>query len=456
MDLAKTLIRTVARGFYETKHVLVIDALMIHSAVVNEDLAYLLGMQQKDLRKLCGKLRDDRMLSVHARPEIREGQQRPVNKDYYYVDYHAAIDAIKYRVFHLTESVKKMYTPSEEKKDYECKTCKAEWTELEVLDKVGPQGFECHRCGAVLHMKEAEAGASTGHQKQSRLMSQLGELLRLLQRVDAEDIPGNDFQRAYDNRVPVPRDDTYNPGPRATVPIGGPNGPPTAVKGMTQITLEPLKVSVTATSDATAEELAAEAERKAKLARQNALPDWHIRSTVTGEALVTAGKESDHQVNGTLFSKDEEEAKKDNIALNDELTAYYAQLAKEKEQEAKEEREADESSGDDDEEDFEDVGIEGSGAGTPSSSTSTPHNRQVNGNGNGRLKASESGSSAATPADTGLTADDDGPVAKKVKFETRGKETLETAGIGGSEALRAGSTDKDSDEDEEADFEDAL
>lgn len=34
MDLAKTLIRSVVRAFYETKHVLVIDALMIHSAYV--------------------------------------------------------------------------------------------------------------------------------------------------------------------------------------------------------------------------------------------------------------------------------------------------------------------------------------------------------------------------------------------------------------------------------------
>lgn len=43
MDLAKTLIRTVARGFYpETKHVLVVDALMVHSALV-EDLDNLIG-----------------------------------------------------------------------------------------------------------------------------------------------------------------------------------------------------------------------------------------------------------------------------------------------------------------------------------------------------------------------------------------------------------------------------
>jgi transcription initiation factor TFIIE subunit alpha len=32
MELAQTLIRSVVRAFYDTKHVLVIDALMRHSA----------------------------------------------------------------------------------------------------------------------------------------------------------------------------------------------------------------------------------------------------------------------------------------------------------------------------------------------------------------------------------------------------------------------------------------
>ncbi|KAL2051825.1 hypothetical protein ABVK25_007981 [Lepraria finkii] len=162
MDLAKTLIRTVVRAFYETKHALVIDALMVHSALVNEDLAHLLGMQQKDLRKLCGKLKEDRLLTVHSRQEIREGQQRPINKDYYYIDFHATIDAIKYRIFRLTQKVKEIYKPSEEKKDYNCPTCKAQWTQLEVLDKVGPFGFEWHRCGGLLEREEPSAGSEYG------------------------------------------------------------------------------------------------------------------------------------------------------------------------------------------------------------------------------------------------------------------------------------------------------
>lgn len=34
MDLANTLIRTVVRTFYETRHILVVDALFIHSVYV--------------------------------------------------------------------------------------------------------------------------------------------------------------------------------------------------------------------------------------------------------------------------------------------------------------------------------------------------------------------------------------------------------------------------------------
>lgn len=345
-----------------------------------------------------------------------------------------------------------MYKQSEVKKDYECKICKAEWTQLEVLDKVGPQGFECHRCGAVLDMIEQKAGASTGHEKQSRLMSQLEGLLKMLQQVDSEDIPNNTFEMAMSNQIPVPRDSTFDPSSRTTIPIGGPNGPPSAVKGMTQVANVPLSVSLTTSSEKTAYEKAVEAQQKADIAAQNALPVWHTKSTVNGESTVVARGQSEQLANGASLARDEQEEKKDSNALNDELTAYYAQLAKEKAQEEKEEQEADESSGDEDDEDFEDVGIGESGVGTASSSMPTDptkaQERQLNGS--ARPKASESGSSratsnVATPADTGTGVEDEGgSVAKKVKFETQEIETI------------AGKADKDSDEDDEAEFEDAL
>ena len=326
-----------------------------------------------------------------------------------------------------------MYKPSEEKKDYFCPQCKAQWTQLEVLDKVGPMGFECHRCGGPLEREELRAGDATGHEKQSRLMSQLEGLLGMLQQVDSEDIPNNDFETAIALSVPVPRE--QGTGPPKTTVVDGANGPPTAVKGMAQTTIAPLDVSVTAGADKTAAEQAAEAQRKADIAAQNVLPAWHTHSTVTGEITVGEQKASEAQSNGNDLVKDEEEKKAGSNVLNDELTAYYAQMAQEKEKEAREDREADASSGDEEDE-FEDVGLAPSNADTPASSFA----------GEPKAKDSESGSSGvatgtSTPAESGMLPDGDfARASKKVKFEENGVESTKTA--------------KDSDEDDDIEFED--
>ena len=329
--------------------------------------------------------------------------------------------------------MKKLYKPSEEKKDYFCPQCKAQWTQLEVLDRVVPMGFECHRCGGLLEREELNAGDATGHEKQSRLMSQLESLLGMLQQIDSEDIPNNDFETAISLSVPVPRD--QGTGPPKTTVVDNANGTPTAVKGMTQTTIIPLDVSVTAGSEKTAAEQAAEAQRKADIAAQNVLPAWHTHSTVTGESMVGQQKTSENQPNGNGLTEEDEEKKDGSNVLNDELTAYYAQMAQEKEKEAREDREADESSGEEEDE-FEDVGIVLSNVDTPSSSFA----------GEPKAKDSESGSSGpatgtSTPAGSVALVDGDiARAAKKVKFEENGVEDI-----------KAG---KDSDEDEEVEFED--
>ena len=391
--------------------------------------------------------------SSHTRLEVREGQQRPINKDYYFVDFHATIDAIKYRIFRMTQKVKDMYKPSEEKKDFHCPRCKAQWTELEVLDNVGKEGFLCHRCGGLLD-REPDAGDSTGHAKQSKLMSQLDGLLKMLQKVDSEDIPNNDFDTAFSLAVPVQRDRNVNPV-QQSVPSNNSKPPPAAVKGMMpQLVAAQLDVSVITGSERTTAEQASEAQRKANIAAQNALPVWHTTSTVTGESTVAGKKDGEQQTNGGALLKEDEEEKK--LSTTDEqLEAYYAQIAREREEEA-EEREA--ASEDDDEGDFEDV-LGASPNGTPSSSMSeTPKGSQLSQlNGSMKRKGSESGSSApvtntSTPAGSGQGIDDgDGPAPKKVKFENQ-----ENGNTGAVRSEPGEQADKDSDEDEEADFEDAL
>ena len=400
------------------------------------------------------------MVSSHSRQETREGQQRPVNKEYYYIDFHATVDAIKYRIFRLTNQVKDMYKPSDEKKDYHCPRCRAQWTQLEVLDRISMTGdFLCHRCDGVLERDDISAADMAGHERQSKLMAQLEKLLKLMPLIDSQMIPNNNFETAFSNAIPVERNEAINPT-RKMEPLEVGKGLPTAVKGMTQTAQAPLEISLTTTSERTAAEQAAEVKRKAEVAAQNILPVWHTASTVTGEATALGNRERERLASGSAASvlKNEEEEKKDGNVLNDELAAYYAQMQQEKEKEAREDRDADADSESEDE--FEDVGIGASGAATPSSSVSAGMNGSkapslsMNGSQKHKLE-SESGSSApgtgmSTPAASGTAADDVAmSAAKRVKLEDPrngipvGKESPEKP-------------EKDSDEDEEAEFEDAL
>ena len=384
----------------------------------------------------------------HSRPEIRDGMTRPINKEYYFIDFHSTIDAIKYRVYYLTEKVKELYKPTTEKKDYFCPQCRAQWTQLEVLDKFGPMGFECHRCGGILEREERQDGDATGHEKQSKLMSQLEGLIKMLQQIDSQDVPNNDFDSALSLAIPVKRDSTVNPL-RPYQPINNQNSqaPTNAVTTV----VAPLDVSVTTGSERNAAEQAAEAKKKADTVAQNTLPVWHTTSTVTGERTSTGRKESEFQLNGNPLVKEEDEEKKDSITLNDELSAYYAQLAREKEKEAEEDREADESSADDDE--FEDVDVS-----RASFSTSLNASANANGTKSGlsepNAKSSETGSSApatdpSTPAnsDANVQPGVEGPALKKVKFE-------DSNHVMNGTVAAADSADKDSDEDDGVEFED--
>lgn len=379
--------------------------------------------------------------------------QRPINKDYYYIDFHPTIDAIKYRMFHLTEKVKEMYKPSQEKKDYFCPQCKAQWTELEVLDKVGPMGFECHRCGGLLEREEPRAGDTTGHEMQSRLMSQLDRFIRMLQQIDNQDIPNNDFDTAMALAVPVPRDSSLNPL-RPTAPIAL-EKQSTAVKGMAQATVIPLDVSVTTNTERSAADHAAEAKRKADTANQNALPIWHTTSTVTGQKTVADDKGLEAQLKGADLLKKEEDDKKDSAVMNSELEAYYDQMLIDKAKEAREDRE--ESSGEEDEE-FEDVAVEQSAAPSPSNSPlKGAHGaagisfHEIGDGKDAESRSSASSVNASTRADTDLIVDgEDIRAPKKVKFEGLGN------GNGEVEARSARGVDNVSDEDEDAEFEDAM
>ncbi|QUC22115.1 uncharacterized protein UV8b_06356 [Ustilaginoidea virens] len=359
MDLAVTLIKSVMRAFYQTRDILVMDALILHEALRDDDLAYLMAINTKDLHKICGKLREDRFLTVHTRSELREGNPRPSNRTWYYINYRHTIDAIKWRVYTIDKEVQGAPVPANEKKEYFCSFCKAEWTAMELLDSVGPHGFLCHRCHHTLTFETDRT--STGHEQSTRLNDQFKFIGEILPKIDAVHIPECDFDRALAKARPVVRDATHQRA--ATTPAESGTHRPMAVKGLVNTGPQSISVNISTSEGPSAAEREAERARKQKIAQQNALPSWMSNSTVTGESF--SGSVGD--ISTVTHQEDEKKASAKSKAVDtttseqiddifERLKAEQAaELAKVAMQEGLDDDDMDSEEQDGDDDEFEDV-----------------------------------------------------------------------------------------------------
>ncbi|KAL2888166.1 TFIIE alpha subunit [Ceratocystis lukuohia] len=351
MDLAQNLVRMVTRAFYETRHIIIVDAVITHSALRDNDLAYIMSMNIKDLHKLVGKLLEERLIHKFGRPELREGQTRPVTQTYYYIDYRQTLDAIKWRVYTITKDIQGNSITITEKKEYFCNTCGADYTNLEVFSSFDESaGFLCERCGSPL-VHDLERNA-TGHEQSTRMNNQINFITERLQQIDGVFVPDNNFEHALANSRPVLRD-TSNPG-ATSMPVDIGISRPTAVKGLANTGPKSLEVSISASDGPTDAEIAAEKTRKEKIAQQNALPSWMSNSTVTGDSF-SANANDDSSLPVIKPEEDDKaalaaqaDANKDHAAIDD----YFLRL---KEEQERLKLQDEEEGSDEDEDDFEDV-----------------------------------------------------------------------------------------------------
>ncbi len=285
MEVAQTLVRAVMRAFYTTQEILAIEALVTHSALRDDELAYLMKMNLKDLHRLCAGLRDARFLVVHTRPEMQEGKTRPINRTYYYIDYRQTIDAIKWRVYKTDKDMQGSVQPADESKEYSCPRCHAQWTQLEVLDSVSSAGFTCQRCGTVLERSQEKE--APGHQQLSRMNNQFKFMTDMLQEVDKAVVPECTFDKAIQNARPIVREPTHEV--LASIPVDTGLNKPSAVKGLANV--GPKTMQVTISDDGELERLE-ERKRKERLLKENALPSWITDSSVpvSGVASTTANQ----------------------------------------------------------------------------------------------------------------------------------------------------------------------
>jgi len=230
----------------------------------------------------------------HSRPEQKDGQQRPVNRTYYYIEFRSTIDGIKYRVYKLAELVRRSVNNGAETKGYVCPHCSKRFALLDAvtLDFDESGLFLCDRCSNALVDDEESTETKLGHEKIERMNRQIEKIERFLREVDTMQIPLNDFDNAIANSVPVPRDKNslaisqFVSIGNGNCKGGGSGGGGGAGRPAQQQAIE---ISITSSSEKTADELRAEQLRKQQQAEKNALPVWHTQSTVSPGQITNAG-----------------------------------------------------------------------------------------------------------------------------------------------------------------------
>ncbi|KAH3674864.1 hypothetical protein WICMUC_003067 [Wickerhamomyces mucosus] len=398
-NTVRSLIRFVVRGFYGIPYVLIIDAVLLHSVLSEEDLSHLLGIQKKELRALCQKLVDDRLLTVHTQKEPGP-QMRPVSKIYYFIYFTEAIDSIKWKVHSVVQSIKKDVSTDGNPQGYICPICKTRYSQLDAIALLNYEKneFICSLCNVSLIEDDSGKIAKENQDKYEKLMKQLEPVINYLRKIDERPIAENNFETSLGKVIPAQANTTaaysvsaIGKGSKMFSKDSYLNNISSRKAGSKSHAT--LHVNITANDDNLARERQAlELEEKRK---QNAMPTWHEQSTVGSAQLGILNREEDEDGDIELqdgeVKKEETENDKqssipssefatesdiktepdtskngkestepvESIGIDDEdkeaqdaLAAYYEQLAQREKEEADEEDEEEEEE-DDDEEDEE-------------------------------------------------------------------------------------------------------
>ncbi|KAI8382984.1 hypothetical protein BD560DRAFT_385717 [Blakeslea trispora] len=277
MDVLKTLVARIARAFYEPKYIAIIDALNgatpNSNGVKEEDLVYSLKMTPRDIHRICGKLKEDRLIKMANRMEPRKQDQRMVPKTYYYIDYKEFVDVVKWKMYKMQTIVRDKLRTESENKGYVCQNCEKQFSPLDVLSLVDmtDQLFHCDQCEHILVENDNAENVKGSQQTLTRLREQSQPIITLLKQTDSIVIPSTYIYK-------------HAPGSRANG--GSRDDFELAVAQDTGAGQGDIIVDLQMDNEAARRAKMEEAEQKRQ---QNALPVWHQQSTISGTSLVNMG-----------------------------------------------------------------------------------------------------------------------------------------------------------------------
>lgn len=146
--------RMLVRAFYPAEAVVALDGVLrANNYCAHNDLAHRLKMPPKELRSVLVKMMHSRLMKSEKRQQRRininddRRATRTVSTEFWYVPLREVVDAFVYRMHKITSELEAAMVAHGATRTYRCTRCRAPYAEVDLVSRVGDNGFICDRFG---------------------------------------------------------------------------------------------------------------------------------------------------------------------------------------------------------------------------------------------------------------------------------------------------------------------
>ncbi|KAI0726537.1 TFIIE alpha subunit-domain-containing protein [Fomitopsis betulina] len=283
-ETLRLLVQHVSRAFYEPRFTVVMDQLARHPVLKDDDLAGRMGLQLKELNKVMAVLEGDRLVRIYRQNELKEGAQRSVGRQYFYIDYQHFCNVVKWRVAEMHRIIDSGLRNQLDNKGYICPQCHKAFSPLEAdkLIDFAAGTFICDVCHAELVDNENAEDVKGSQDRMQRFNRQMRFIREGLRRTEDLVLPAFDVALWVKTHI-IDAEKAKQAAQNGGLKIAGASGEAKREDAFD------VMLSVDKDEATRREERDREAAAKRQ---QNLMPSWHLKSTITGDLTALGVKEN--------------------------------------------------------------------------------------------------------------------------------------------------------------------
>ncbi|XP_076445643.1 general transcription factor IIE subunit 1-like isoform X2 [Babylonia areolata] len=188
----KKLVRLITRGFFTMEHAIIVDMLVRHPCIKEDDLAELLRYEKRHLRALLNTLKNEKFLKSRMRVET-DADGRSTRHSYYFISYNVFVNVVKYKLDHIRKKIEQEERNSSSRASFKCPDCSKTFTDFEVgqLLDFATQRLLCTFCQAEVAEDESSLPAKDARTSLARFNEQIQPIYDLLQECEEIKLAAN-------------------------------------------------------------------------------------------------------------------------------------------------------------------------------------------------------------------------------------------------------------------------